>query len=346
MRIVTIDCGTTNSRVYVIDEEGNVYGKGTRKVGVRDTSITGSRARLQAGLKEAIDEALGNAGIGYGDIAFIISSGMITSEIGLKELPHLAAPVSMDDLADNIERIEDPAVFPPGVPVYFIRGIKNSFGPGKVQFGDVGRLDFMRGEEAQVAGLLKLELAQPPFSAVILSSHTKYIPVDGDGAVQGSVTTLSGQVFEALLSSSSIGKSMMPDDDESRTHDSKHTGLDEEVIESAFRWIGETGLLRSLLMTRFLDVLMETEWRQRRLFVEACIAAEDIKALSQYPSLGFEKDTPYVLIGKSGRCELYRSLISRKAGVTHDIHIVSEEQIIDSLSIQGALYLAKKAHIY
>jgi 2-dehydro-3-deoxygalactonokinase len=99
-------------------------------------------------------------------------------------------------------------------------------------------------------------------------------------------------------------------------------------------------------MTRFLDVLMETEWRQRRLFAEACIAAEDIKALSQYPNLGFEKDTPYVLVGKAGRCELYRSLISRKAGVTHDIHIVSEERIIDSLSIQGALYLAKKAHIY
>jgi len=341
MRIVTIDCGTTNSRVYVIDENGKVYGKGTRQVGVRDTSITGSRAKLQAGLKEAIDEAVTQAGIRYKDLDFIVSSGMITSEIGLIELPHLSAPVSMDDLAAHIERVEDPAVFPPGVPVYFVRGIKNQAGPGGVHFGDVGRLDFMRGEEAQVAGILRLELAQPPFTVVILSSHTKYIPVDESGAVLGSVTTLSGQVFAALLSASSIGKSMQPDNESGAPEK-----LDEEVIESAYRWVGETGLLRSLLMTRFLDVLMDTQWHQRRLFVEACIAAEDIKALSQFPSLGFNKNTPYFLIGKQGRCEIYKNMLSRKAGVTHDIQVLSEEKIIDSLSIQGALFLAKKAHIY
>jgi len=341
MRIATIDCGTTNSRVYVIDENGRVYGKGTRKAGVRDTSITGSRARLQAGLKEALDEAVENAGMDYSGIDFIISSGMITSEIGLMELPHLQAPVSMDDLAGRIERVEDPAVFPPGVPVYFIRGIKNRFEAGSVNFEDVGQLDFMRGEEAQVAGILKLGLARPPFTAVILSSHTKYIPVDRNGAVQGSVTTLSGQVFEALLSSSSIGKSMQKDDDQPEPAE-----LDDQVIESAFHWIGETGLLRSLLMTRFLDVLMDTEWHQRRLFVEACIAAEDIKALGQYPRLGFGKDTPYILIGKPGRCELYKKLLGEKAGIHNQIETITDEKIVDSLSIQGALFLAKKAHIY
>lgn len=341
MRIVTIDCGTTNSRVYVIDESGVVHGKGTRKVGVRDTSITGSRKKLQTGLKELLDDTLGKAGLGYDDIAFIISSGMITSEIGLIELPHLWAPVSMDDLAQNIEKVEDPAVFPPEVPVYFIRGIKNIFDPGNVRFEDVGKLDFMRGEEAQIAGILQLGLVEAPFSAVILSSHTKYIPVATGGKIQGSMTTLSGQVFDALQTATVIGKSMQTDSETDSPED-----LDEEVIDSAYRWVGETGLLRSLLMTRFLDVLMKTEGHKRKLFVEACIAAEDLKALSQYPALGFEKNTPFVLVGKPDRCGLYKNMISRKAGIEQEIHIISEEEIVDSLSIQGALYLAKKAHIY
>ncbi len=123
--IVAIDCGTTNSRVYGVDGKGTVLGRGSRKVGVRDTSITGSRAVLQAGLREAFDEALSNADIGLGKVRCILSNGMITSEIGLKELPHLEAPVSIESLAQHIEEVGDLGVFPPGIPVYFIRGIKN-----------------------------------------------------------------------------------------------------------------------------------------------------------------------------------------------------------------------------
>ena len=32
MYFITIDCGTTNSRVYVVDETGKVYAKATKKV--------------------------------------------------------------------------------------------------------------------------------------------------------------------------------------------------------------------------------------------------------------------------------------------------------------------------
>ena len=338
MRIVTIDCGTTNSRVYVVDEKGFVYGKASRKVGVRDTAISGSRHELQVGLKLTLEEAINSAGVQLDDIDFIISSGMITSELGLKELPHLWAPVSIDTLAKSIERVEDPEVFPQDIPVYFVRGIKNKYDPSHVDFIDVGKLDFMRGEEAQIAGIVSLGIAEPPFTVAMLSSHTKYISVDSSGRIMGSVTTLSGQIFDALLSNSFIGKSIQSDPKVSATE-----GIDQQVLDSAFEWVQKTGLLRSLLMTRFLDVLMETEWYQRRLFVEGCIAAEDIKALTQFKPLGLEINTPYVLIGKHARCAIYKDLISRKTEVNHDIQIISEESLMDSLSIHGALLLGKKA---
>jgi len=42
MYLATIDCGTTNSRVYIVDENGKVLTRFSEKVGVRDTAIHGS----------------------------------------------------------------------------------------------------------------------------------------------------------------------------------------------------------------------------------------------------------------------------------------------------------------
>ena len=52
MSLATIDCGTTNSRVYIVDEIGTILGKASKKVGVRDTAISGSNATLKDGLTE------------------------------------------------------------------------------------------------------------------------------------------------------------------------------------------------------------------------------------------------------------------------------------------------------
>ena len=155
MYYITIDCGTTNSRVYIVDETGRVYAKAARKVGVRNTSMTGSRDCLEQGLHETISRAIAESGIRPEQFRAILSSGMITSEIGLCELPHLMAPCGVERLADHIVRVDDIHLTDYEIPVYFVRGIKNPM-PETVEnpFSLVGNLDFMRGEETQIAGLL------------------------------------------------------------------------------------------------------------------------------------------------------------------------------------------------
>ncbi|MFW6222992.1 MAG: hypothetical protein ACOC3T_05205 [Bacteroidota bacterium] len=49
MYIATIDSGTTNSRVYIVDETGKVVSKAVEEVGVKNTAITGSRETLKNG---------------------------------------------------------------------------------------------------------------------------------------------------------------------------------------------------------------------------------------------------------------------------------------------------------
>jgi 2-dehydro-3-deoxygalactonokinase len=332
----TIDCGTTNSRVFVLDECLRVVAKGSKKVGVRDTAITGSRQVLREGLAEVFERAVRDAGLQVRELACAVTSGMITSEIGLLEIPHLTAPVGLDDLAHGAMPVRDPSVFPVDVQLLFIRGIKNA-SPAEATYRDIRRVDFMRGEETQIMGLLALPgMPAPPLTAVVLSSHTKCIPVTDDGRIAGSLTTLSGQVFEAIRHGTSIGKSIEAPEADPDT-------LDIEVVDTAYDAVVHTGFLRTLLMPRFMDVLLGIPAPMRRLFLDAAIAAEDLQVLRDFPLLGFAADTPFVLIGHPARCRIFHYLLSRYRGVTREISEISDTEDVDRLAILGAVAIARRA---
>lgn len=341
MKFATIDCGTTNSRIYIVNEQAEVLGKAAKKVGVRDTAIHGSNQILKDGLQDIFYQAAENANCALNDISFAISSGMITSEIGLLELSHLWAPVGMGDLAENITKVHDTSIFPVDLPIYFIHGIKNRYNPETATFQDVGLLDFMRGEETQIAGLLATHEPSLPVTVMVLSSHTKCIPIDAARRILGSVTTVSGQVYEALLKETFIGKSIRRDDD---FDDSSY--LDRQIIDLAYTRVQEAGFLRSLVMTRFLDVLLSSTWYERKLFVEAVIAAEDMQALRQFKQFDFPSDPSFILIGEPKRCALYAHLLREKLHITQDILTITETADIDVLSIEGAIALAQHAGLF
>ena len=336
MHLAVIDCGTTNSRVYLLDDRLGVIAKGTKKVGVRDTAISGSRQTLRDGLAELFERTVREAGLQVRDLACAVTSGMITSEIGLLEIPHLTAPAGLDDLAAGVMPVRDPTVFPVDVQLVFIRGIKNAY-PAEATYRDIRRVDFMRGEETQIMGLLALPgIPPPPFTAVVLSSHTKYIPVTMEGKIAGSLTTLSGQVFEAIRQGTSIGKSVEAPEADS-------DALDIEVVESAYDAVVHAGFLRALLMPRFLEVLLGVPAPLRRLFLEAAIAAEDLQAFRDFPLLGFAPDVPFVLIGHPARCRLFRYLLGRYHGVIREIREISAIEEVDRLAILGGVAIARRA---
>ena len=97
-----IDCGTTNTRIYIVDRNRKIVACGSRKVGVRDTSITGSRDALRQGITELFFGILSEHGIKDEEVEFAVASGMITSEIGLIEIPHLVAPAGLSDLSQGL----------------------------------------------------------------------------------------------------------------------------------------------------------------------------------------------------------------------------------------------------
>jgi 2-dehydro-3-deoxygalactonokinase len=338
MHLAAIDCGTTNSRIYIVNDSAEIAAKVSRKLGIRDVVMSGGNEVLKNGLEKMLHQALEHADLELGDIAFAISSGMITSEIGLMEVPHLWAPIHIDDLARNIEKVHDPSVFPVDTILYLIPGIKNRYDARATDISMVGELDFMRGEETQIAGLFSAYDVELPVTVVILSSHTKFVSIDKGGRILGSLTTLSGQLYEAIIRETSIGKSLTSDDG----FDDEHY-FDSKIIDIAYELVKRSGFTRVMLMPRFLDVLLRTRWYERKLFVEAAIASEDMRLINSFNALDFPLDTNFILCGSEGRCAIYDHLLREKAEISRDILAITSTEDIDMLSVKGAIYIAKTA---
>ena len=329
-----VDCGTTNTRVYIIGSDGAIAASGSRKIGVRDTSITGSRDALRNGVTGLFYEVLRENGIDDGAVAFAIASGMITSEIGLIEIPPLVAPVGLGELAAGIVKVEDPAVLPIGRPIYFVRGVHNNY-PADAGVADLRDLDFMRGEEIQCMGVLLDPGVAVPCSIVALSSHTKVVFIDAGRRIAASNTTISGQFYEALIGSTNIGKSITPCEGEAAAGYSR-----EQIVDAAVDCVEHAGLGRTLLMPRFMQVLLRTASDERDLFVNAAIAADDLKAFREMRDRGLASDR-YILYGGPRRCELYDYMLKRFLGNRLDIRCIWDKEEIDMLTVRGAAAVAR-----
>lgn len=330
-----IDSGTTNSRIYLVNEEGKVLASAAKKVGVRDTSITGSEDTLRNGLVELFYELCQREQICPETIRFAIASGMITSEIGLIELPHLVVPAGLEELSDHIYECTALEVFPLPCPTYFIRGLRNNYSSDPT-IRDLCDIDFMRGEEVQCVGILKQLKPKLPCTIVILSSHTKLVYCNEQEQIVISKTTLSGQLREALIGSTNIGKSLQDTPGEEPYGYSQ-----DEIVETAYSCVEKEGIVRAFLMPRFQQVLLKTDAKERSLFTDAIIASDDMKAFAAMKEQGYLADT-IVLFGHESRCRIYSYLLKNKLGVCGEIKAVSDKDAIGELTVGGVVAIAQK----
>ncbi len=334
MMFAVIDCGTTNTTIFILSDESQLITQGTKKVGVRDTSITGSKHVLKNGVEELYYTILKENGIDNSKIKFAIASGMITSEIGLIEIPHLVAPCGLEELSQHIEVIRDPEVLNIGVPVYFIRGIRNNYGEDATVHR-IRQVDFMRGEEVQCIGILEELKPKLPVNIVVLSSHTKLIHIDKEGKIRSCMTTMSGQIFEALKAATNVGKSIMDCQDEEAGGYSF-----EEIVAVAKDCVENAGFIRTMLMPRFMQVLLKTNSEERTLFVDAAIAVDDMKAFMDFEAQGYNT-SKCILFGHKSRCKLYTYLIKQYLGNEIDVESIYDEQAIADMTIKGVIITAE-----
>lgn len=310
--ILAIESGTTMTRAWALSG-GTVVGNAAGQAGARDIARARDRDWLLARVREFADDALAQAAVGWDELEAVVAFGMITSELGLEELPHLVAPVSVGTLAAQMQEREGYGQLP--ARVYLVPGVRNADGP-------LASADFMRGEETEAAGLLSLGLFEPPLLYVSTGSHTKFVEVDAGGRIASSATTLSGELLWALHRETILADLVDP------------TGVigSPERVEEGARSASQLGLSRALFSARLLSRVGGVNAAACSDFVHGAVAMSDLDALRAKLG-GQPRERPVVVAGASALATALRQLLAQEPWVV-ELHSIDRP-----LGALGALEL-------
>lgn len=183
---VAVDWGTSNLRVWLMDENGRVFAQRESNKGM------GSLApdEFEPALLELIADNLPE-----GQVTPVICCGMVGARQGWQEADYATVPCKAPGAMDATQVASND----PRIAVSILPGVKQ-----------VGPDDVMRGEETQIAGFLS---KNPKFDGVIClpGTHTKWVRVSAEEIVSFQ-TYMTGELF-ALLSKNSVLRHSVNTDD-------------------------------------------------------------------------------------------------------------------------------------
>lgn len=269
--MMIIDCGTTNLRVTLVDGAGAVLAQEKRPGGVRHTAIDGHNGRLKAMLGECIAQVLETAGLKPQDVSRCVAYGMITSNVGLLEIPHRIAPVSAEDLRGGMQA----EVFPDIAPfeISFIPGVRNF--AGAVTAENFSGMDMMRGEETEAIGLFRLLKPQRESVFILPGSHNKFVRMDAQGRILGCMTSISGELLDAIthntILADAVGRAFATAQD-----------YDAELACKGAAECVSSGLGRAAFAGRILNQLGAMPSVRLRSYLLGATLAQDVMALRAF----------------------------------------------------------------
>jgi 2-dehydro-3-deoxygalactonokinase len=235
---------------------------------------------------------------------------MITSSLGLAEVPHVPAPAGLAELAAATRRYAFPDVT--DLPVLLVPGVRSGVRDADPE--SIGRSDIMRGEETLCVGLVSLGLLPTPATVLNLGSHWKAIRIDADGRVAGSITSLSGEMIHATQAHTILTSDVPPD---------RPDVLDEHWVQAGMREQGRSGLARALFCVRLLGLSDRGGTPAERMaFLVGAFIAADLDALTAGGSVG--RDRPVALAGSAALAAAWqRALAEASVPAT----VLTEDQI-------------------
>lgn len=200
--------------------------------------------------------------------AFMVTaSGMITSSLGLKELPYASIPKKLvpDQLiTDSISRFT------------LISGIKSEY-------------DVMRGEETLILGILG---DHPDFQGTIIlpGTHSKHAILE-NGVLEDFHTYLTGEIFQLLVKESSLSHTLEA---------CKIIGV-KSLEKSFLNGVQESinsNLLNKVFHARANSLLKNTSKKENFAFLSGILIGSEIQNIS-------DKSHDIILCGNIDLCALY-----------------------------------------
>lgn len=301
-------------------KDGHILVKVERNIGVRNTAMSGSKGPLKEALRDCIQECVDKGPGTFEQVEGIAASGMITSNLGLWEVPHVGTPAGLEELASGCQRRFFPEIAP--LPIWFVPGVKNSItGEGM----DISRMDFMRGEEVEAMGSLKLTGQRGPLVFVSPGSHMKYVFIDEKNRITQSVTTMGGELLWAIsretILSDSIPEALVEE-------------LEEDYLRQGMEACRRFGFTRACFMVRSLHLFTESQENARANFLNGILLEQDIRALET--GMAGSQEIPFLVGGKSLLRKMFRKALILK-GYPEDRVLELEDDIVEASSSVGVM---------
>ena len=317
-KIIAVDGGTTNTRFTVI-ENGKILGTQRLTAGIRNTFSEDARRDFLSSVSAAIASIQG--GIGANAEAIVLS-GMIGSETGLYTLPHITAPISAEELAENIAAVSISEASE--LPMYFIPGVKTCPSGETLSIEELSEADIMRGEETELVGLFNKLGISGEATFILPGSHMKYIKSKNSG-IHSFSTSIAGELLRAAAENTILTASLSGVFPKSPEKSS---------LAAGYRYAKAHGVTEAMFKVRILDKFAGYTKENLYSFLLGAVLHDDIKSLSRV-------NTP-IYIGGSG---LFREAIKALCELEYsekEIFAVAEE-LAENAAAYGAEWLYNKA---
>jgi 2-dehydro-3-deoxygalactonokinase len=268
---ICVDMGTTNTRVWIV-EDGAIVGRIAEPVGLRDAVREGHSSPVRAALARLVRKARSRAAELRLNVDRVLAAGMLTSPLGLCEVPHIVAPAGEQELARSLRKFSDARVT--DLPVFLIPGVRS--GPHSPTLEDLGNTDLLRGEETLVVGLLQAGTLSGDTTLLNLGSHWKAIAIDGERRIASSFTTLSGEFLHALQAQTVLA-SALPQ--------GRFEELDPQWLERGRRFTSRNGTGRTMFSVRLLEQIFHIGQAALSSFLLGALVESDLQSMEQAGAL-------------------------------------------------------------
>ena len=326
--LITIDGGTTNTRAVLWNDRAEHLHVVKSPVGVKNTAESGTNDCLKQSVKKLVQELLDWGKLTFEDIAGIYASGMLTSNVGLVEVPHLTAPAGEADFVEHVKTVVLEDICP--LPIHFIPGLKNL--DGKIALDQLESMDIMRGEEVEALALLDLYPAKEGRLIVLPGSHTKFVTVNPSGQLTGCLTSLAGELIEVLtrhtILADAVGRQFAPE------------SFDREMLMAGCRNTWSTGLTRTAFLTRIVSQFVSSDPAKGASFLLGAVLAEDITAVKASRAFDIRPDMKVIIAGKEPLLTAFQ-LIFAEDGSFKDVEVRGPGNM-RPLSGYGAYLVARR----
>ena len=181
--MIAVDWGTSSFRAFRLDAAGAVLEQRTAPAGIR--SCQGTFEAVLAGQLRGWDDEL------------IVMAGMIGSRNGWLEVPYVACPAGLDEIATGLREVAAAS----------LPGRRILIAPGLSHRPQIGAPEVMRGEEAQLLGLIGELRGEGPHTVCLPGTHSKWATVRA-GRIVDFHTAMTGELYAVLTQHSLLGALM------------------------------------------------------------------------------------------------------------------------------------------